>query len=67
MAEPDELEKITLRLPRSEMAKFRARHPGHGDVTWFFRTALRKYNALNEVDLDELVSLAVAEITPRST
>ena len=67
MPEPEELEKVTLRLSRAEMAKFRQRHPGHGDVTWFFRTALEKYNKLQEVDLDELVTLAVAEINPRST
>lgn len=55
--------KKTLLLPKDEMDRFKARHRGHGDFTWFVREALRAYNDLNDIDPDELIKLAVGEVS----
>ena len=56
------LTKKTILVPDVEVERFKRRHPGHGDFTWFVREALRRYNDLNDVEPDELVELAVKEI-----
>lgn len=53
----------TVLLLKSDYDKFREVHPGHGSFSWFVQTALRKYNELNVVSADELVELAVKELT----
>ena len=57
------LVKKTLLIPEDEYLKFRKTHPSHGSFTWFVRTALRRYNLINTTDPNELVDLAVGEIT----
>jgi hypothetical protein len=63
MTLPDETIKRTLLIPKVEMDRFKARHGGHGDFTWFVREALRRYNDLNDVDPNELISLAVSDLS----
>ncbi len=58
-----ELVKKTLLIPKEEADKFRRTHPQHGAFTWFVREALRRYNLINDVDPEELINLAVGEIT----
>lgn len=60
--ESEPLVKRTFLISAAEVDRFKARHRGHGDLTWFIRTALKKYNDLNDIDLEELVELAVKEI-----
>jgi len=62
----DETVKRTLLIPRDEMERFKSRHGGHGDFTWFVREALRRYNDLNDVDPNELISLAMSDIKVKS-
>lgn len=57
------LVKKTLLIPEEEVKKFEAKHRGHGDFTWFVRESLRRYNELNDTNPDELITLAVNEIT----
>ena len=59
----EHLVKKTLLISREEYDKFRRVHPAHGSFTWFVRTALRQYNLINTTDPQELVDLAVGEIT----
>lgn len=54
--------KKTLVIPRELFDPFKKRHPSHGSFVWFVRTALEKYNELNDIDPEELVRLAVGEI-----
>ena len=60
------VKKIVL-LPEREIERFKAKHRGHGDFTWFVREVLKKYNDLNEVDPDELLRLAAEGVTLRSS
>lgn len=60
------VKKIVL-FPEKEVERFKARHRGHGDFTWFMREALKRYNDLNEIDPDELIKLAVEGVTLRSS
>lgn len=56
------LTKKTILVETEEYERFKRRHPGHGDFTWFIRTAMRFYNELNDVKPDELVRTAVEEL-----
>lgn len=60
---PTDLVKKTLLVPREDFEKFCRTHPQHGSFTWFVRTALRRYNLINDVDPEELVDLAVGELS----
>jgi hypothetical protein len=53
----------TILVPREEFERFQARHPGHGDFTWFVREALSRYNKINDTNPEELIGLAVGEIS----
>jgi len=59
---PDPFKKVTLHIPREDYETFRSRHQGHGDFVGFVRKALKRYNELNDVDLDELIDLAVKDM-----
>ena len=61
-----EVVKRTLLIPKKEMDRFKARHQGHGDFTWFVRESLKRYNDLNDVDPKELIGLAVTGIRVKS-
>jgi len=62
---PPETVKRTILIDGEDYRRFRERHPSHGAFTWFIRTALKKYNELNDTDPEELVQLAVGDlITP---
>ena len=54
--------KKTLLIPKEDWAEFKRRHPSHGSFTWFVRTALHRYNELNEVNTEALMDLALSEI-----
>jgi hypothetical protein len=54
--------KKTILIPAKEWSRFKERHPGHGDFTWFVREALTRYNEVNSVSPEELIQLAVSEI-----
>lgn len=55
--------KKTVLIPSDEWLRFKERHPGHGDFTWFVREALTRYNDVNDTSPEELIGLAVSEIT----
>lgn len=55
--------KKTLLVDKDEWKKFEAKHPQFGAFTWFVDAALRAYNQINEVDPQELIDLAMKEIT----
>ena len=63
MANPSSTVKKTLLIPREDYERFRRIHPQHGAFVWFVRTALRRYNLIHNTDPEELVDLAVGEIT----
>ena len=63
MAKKSDTVKKTILIPRDEYEKFCRTNPSHGAFIWFIRTALRRYNLINEIDPEELVGLAVGEIT----
>lgn len=52
-----------IEVPAEELKKFESRHPSRGAFTWFVTEALTRYNQINETSPEELVELAVDEIT----
>lgn len=67
LTDDGEMVKKIVLLPKTEVERFKARHRGHGDFTWFVREVLKKYNDLNDVDPDELLRLAAEGVTLRSS
>lgn len=55
--------KITVMLPREEVEIFERRFPSHGSKTWFFREALTRFNETFDIDPNEIIGDAVADIT----
>ena len=63
MAKPPSTVKKTLLIPKEDYERFKRTHPQHGAFVWFVREALRRYNLIHDVDPEELIGLAVGEIT----
>ena len=57
------IKKKTVHIDKDEYDKFIERHLSYGAFTYWLNEALKQYNALNEVTPNELIKMAVGEIT----
>lgn len=52
-----------VEVDKEDYERFKSIRPAHGSWSWFVREALKRYVALHETNSDELLELAIKDLS----